>query len=168
MSILKVVFVIIGTLIGAGFASGQEIYLFFFSYGIKGLIGIVISSILIGITIYKTFKITQRNSTRNYKEFLDCLIKNKKIKDISNIVVNIFIIASFYIMIAGFGAYLEQEVNINSILGSAILAGLCLIIFKTSVKGFINVNTVLIPVLITIITIIRYIKFKKYRLVKFK
>ena len=43
-NILKIVFVIIGTVIGAGFASGQEIYLFFFSYGIKGLIGILISS----------------------------------------------------------------------------------------------------------------------------
>lgn len=29
-NVLKVVFVIIGTLIGAGFASGQEVYLFFF------------------------------------------------------------------------------------------------------------------------------------------
>ena len=58
MAILKVVFVIIGTLIGAGFASGQEIYIFFFSYGVKGLMGIVVSSVLIGVTIYKTFKIT--------------------------------------------------------------------------------------------------------------
>ena len=40
--ILKIVFVIIGTLIGAGFASGQEIYTFFFSYGIKGIYGLVL------------------------------------------------------------------------------------------------------------------------------
>ena len=31
--ISKAIFVIIGTLIGAGFASGQEIYLFFYQYG---------------------------------------------------------------------------------------------------------------------------------------
>ena len=60
MSILKVVFVIIGTLIGAGFASGQEIYTFFFSYGINGILGIVISSLIIGFTIYKTFKILEK------------------------------------------------------------------------------------------------------------
>ena len=29
---IKIALVIIGALIGAGFASGQEIYLFFFSY----------------------------------------------------------------------------------------------------------------------------------------
>ena len=41
--IMKIVFVIIGTMIGAGFASGQEMYLFFFSYGLNGIIGILIS-----------------------------------------------------------------------------------------------------------------------------
>ena len=59
-NVLKVVFVIIGTLIGAGFASGQEVYLFFFSYGMKGLIGILISSIIIGVVIYSTFNILNK------------------------------------------------------------------------------------------------------------
>ena len=36
---LKVVFVIIGTLIGAGFASGKEVYIFFNKYGSLGLLG---------------------------------------------------------------------------------------------------------------------------------
>ena len=44
--IAKVVFVIIGTFIGAGFASGQEIYIFFFKYGINGLVGITIYSLI--------------------------------------------------------------------------------------------------------------------------
>ena len=57
-NILKIVFVIIGTMIGAGFASGKEIYLFFFSYGLEGTIGLIISSIITGITIYKTLEIT--------------------------------------------------------------------------------------------------------------
>ena len=42
-NISKVSFVIIGTMIGAGFASGQEIYAFFSIYGIKGILGIIIS-----------------------------------------------------------------------------------------------------------------------------
>ena len=69
MSILKVVFVIIGTLIGAGFASGQEIYTFFFSYGIKGILGIIISSTIIGLTIYKTFKIIEKNNIKKGQEY---------------------------------------------------------------------------------------------------
>lgn len=34
-NIYKITFVIIGTIIGAGFASGQEIYTFFNRYGFK-------------------------------------------------------------------------------------------------------------------------------------
>ena len=66
-NVLKVVFVIIGTLIGAGFASGQEVYLFFFSYGMKGLIGILISSIIIGVVIYSTFNILNKYNSLDEK-----------------------------------------------------------------------------------------------------
>ena len=38
-NISKITFVLIGAIIGAGFASGKEIYIFFFSHGIKGIIG---------------------------------------------------------------------------------------------------------------------------------
>ena len=163
MGILKVVFVIIGTLIGAGFASGQEIYAFFFSFGIKGLIGILISSFIIGITIYKTFQIVHKNNIDNYGRFLNCFIKNKKIKDITNSIINIFILVSFYIMMAGFGAYLQQEFNLNSIIGSSILAILCLILFKTNVNGLVKVNEILIPILIIVVILIRNFKCTEYR-----
>lgn len=156
MGIFKVVFVIIGTVIGAGFASGQEIYSFFFSFGTKGLIGILISSLIIGITIYKTFKILHKNNIDNYGDFLNVFNKNKKINNITSTIINIFILVSFYIMIAGFGAYLQQELQLNSIIGSSILAILCLILFKTNVNGLIKVNEILIPILIIIVIFIRY------------
>ena len=162
MSILKVVFVIIGTLIGAGFASGQEIYTFFFSYGINGILGIVISSSIIGFTIYKTFKIVEKNNIKNYKDFLNFFIKNEKIKELINSVINIFILVSFYIMIAGFGAYLEQEINLNNFIGSSILAILCIILFKTNINGIVKINEILIPILIVVVLGIRNKKPKKY------
>ena len=56
-NICKITFVIVGTIIGAGFASGQEIYTFFNKYGFEGLIGICISIFLMSYIIYKTFKI---------------------------------------------------------------------------------------------------------------
>ena len=163
MNILKVVFVIIGTLIGAGFASGQEIYTFFFSYGIKGILGIIISSTIIGLTIYKTFKIIEKNNIKNYKEFLDFFIKNEKIKELINSIINIFILVSFYVMIAGFGAYLEQEINLNNFIGSSILAILCIILFRTNINGIVKINEILIPILIAVVLVIRNSKYSKYR-----
>ena len=97
-NILKTVCVIIGTIIGAGFASGQEVYIFFFSHGIKGLIGIIISSVIIGLIIYKSLKIIKYENIQNYDEFLKNLIRNKEIKDFADILINIFILISFYII----------------------------------------------------------------------
>ena len=153
-NILKTVCVIIGTIIGAGFASGQEVYIFFFSHGIKGIIGIVISSVIIGLIIYKSLKIIKYENIQNYDEFLKKLIRNKKIKDFADILINIFILISFYIMIAGFGAYLEQELHINSILGSGSLSIICYFIFQSNLKGVVKVNQFLIPILIVVIVFV--------------
>lgn len=165
---LKVVFVIIGTLIGAGFASGQEVYLFFYSYGIKGIIGIFISSILMGIIIYKTLILVKENDINNYKDFLNLLIKKEgnnnyfNIKNIINIIINMFILITFFIMIAGFGAYFEQELEINSLIGSSVLAILCFIVFRTNQKGVVKVSEILVPILIVFITIISILNLKDF------
>ena len=160
-NVLKVVFVIIGTLIGAGFASGQEVYLFFFSYGMKGLIGILISSIIIGVVIYSTFNILNKYKINTYKDFLNILIpKNTKLKIIANFIINIFILITFFIMIAGFGAYFEQEIGINRLVGSLILEIITFIVFMTSIKGVVKVNELIVPILIGFIFIIGIISIK--------
>lgn len=152
--ILKIVFVIIGTLIGAGFASGQEIYIFFFSHGLKGLLGILISSGLMGIVIYKSFKIIQKNPINTYKEFLETILKNKQISNTVNFIINTFILVTFFIMIAGFGAYFEQELGINNIIGSSILSFLCFTLFMTSIKGIVKANAIIVPILIAFLGVL--------------
>ena len=174
--IIKVVFVIIGTFIGAGFASGQEIYLFFFSYGINGLIGIIISSILMGYVIYKTLKIIKQYNLQNYKEFLDRIIykkttkynKNSSIAKVINLVVNTFTLVTFFIMIAGFGTYFAQEFGINQLVGSFILATITYIILNTSVKGVVKANGIIVPILIILVGIIGILNIKNLPLLQIK
>ncbi len=161
---LKVIFVIIGTLIGAGFASGKEIYTFFFSYGEKGIISILISSILIGIIIYDSLYIIKEKETKKYQNFLDEIVsknKNRNIKKIINIIINLFMLVSFYIMIAGFGAYCNQQISIKPIIGSLILVIICWIILNKNIKGVVILNQIIVPILIFFITIIGIINFTK-------
>ena len=152
--IFSIVLVIIGAMIGAGFASGQEIYSFFYSYGIVGLIGIIITCFLISVTIYKSLKIICINEIDNYNEFVRLFIKNEKITQIINLVINILLLVTFYIMIAGFGAYFEQELGINKIFGSSVLAIVSAIIFFTSVKGVLKVSQCIVPILIIFVIVI--------------
>ena len=152
--IFTIVLVIIGALIGAGFASGQEMYSFFYSYGVIGLIGIIITCILIAVSLYKSLKIIYKNKIDNYDEFLKVFIKNEKVTKAINIIINILLLVTFYIMIAGFGAYFEQEIGINKIVGSSILAVMSAIVFFTSVKGVLKVSQFIVPILILFIIII--------------
>lgn len=168
---ISIVFVIIGALIGAGFASGQEIFSFFYLYGIYGIYGILIMSALIGILIYKSLKIIYRNEIYNYEDFLGLFIKNQKIKKIICIVINILLLISFFIMIAGFGAYFEQEIGANKLIGSIILDILCVIIFFSDVKGVLKASDFIVPFLIFFIFLIgiqNIIEIKSIELVREK
>lgn len=147
-NILKILFVIIGTLVGAGFASGKEIYLFFFEYGIKGILGVFVSSSIIAITIYKVLKICYENKIINYEDFC----KHLGFKNMSNI-VHIFLLITFFIMISGFSSFLKQEYNINTIIGSAIVVVMCYFTLDKNINGIIKVNNFVIPILIIILVI---------------
>ena len=148
------IFSIIGTLIGAGFASGQEMYLFFYKYGLNGILGLILCSTLISLVIYKTFLIIHTKQITNYDGFLKEVFCSDKLSKASNIIVNAFLLITFYIMISGFGAYFQQQFNIPSIIGAIILASLCFIVLIKDIEGVKNVNSIVVPVLILVILII--------------
>ena len=129
---LKVVLVIIGTLIGAGFASGKEVYIFFNQYGSLGLLGVVLSGIFISIVIYKVLKITKENEVQNYNNLITGISKSKNIS---------------------FASYFYEQLGINSVVMSIIMAILCFITFNKNIEGITKVNTILIPFLIVFIVI---------------
>ena len=124
---------------------GKEIYLFFGIYGVNGIIGII---------VYKTLNIANKSKVQNYGEFVNQLSKNKKTNEIIKIIVNIFLLLSFYVMIAGFSAYFSQELGIPNIVGTTVIIILCYTIFMGNIEEIIKVNTILIPMLILFILIL--------------
>ena len=153
---IKCVFLIIGTIIGAGFASGQEIYSFFNVYKENGILGIFISSIIIGLVIYYTLKKSNKYCINSYNKLLEKSKIPKKIVGIANIIINMFLLISFYIMVAGFTAYFNQEFNVPKILTSIVVLVLCYLTFKKNIEGMAIINCVIIPILIIIILIMGY------------
>ena len=158
-NIVKIVLVIIGTLVGAGFASGKEIYSFFYIYGVFGFFGMFISSSIIGIIIYKVFKICDKGKIDSYQGFCEYIGKwglNKN--GFLNNVVNIFLLITFFVMVAGFTSFLNQEFNINRFVGSFIIVAICYIIFLNNINGLIKISNYLIPILIIFIVYISLFK----------
>lgn len=170
-NIITVTMVVIGALIGAGFASGQEIFTFFYKYGTSGLIGTLISAVLISYIIYKVFMIIKKYKVENYREFLEAIMnsdnkinldKNIKI-EIINKTIEILILVTFFIMMAGFGAFFEQEYRIDSIMGSTILAVLCFFVFITNVDGLVKISEYVVPILIAFIVLIGILNIPNMR-----
>lgn len=149
---IKCICIIIGIIIGAGFSSGKEIYIFFNRYNSNGLIGIIVAALILGIITYKTLYLIKKNNIKNYEDFLNIITKkNNKIVIIIKTIVNIFLLISFFIMIAGFAACIEQELKINKIIGSIFIAFLCYITFNKDIEGIAKASIVLVPIIIVVI-----------------
>ena len=158
------IFSIIGTLIGAGFASGQEIYVFFYKYGINGILGLILCSFMIGITIYMTLHTVYNKNINNYESYLHEIFNSKKMCYASNIIVNVFLIITFYIMVAGFGSYFEQQFKISNIVGVIIFSLLCFIILIKDIKRVKIVNSIVVPVLIIVVLFIGFLSLKNIKI----
>lgn len=141
-----------------GLHHGQEIALFFNAFGVKGILGIFLSSIVISFVIYKVFIISKNNNINSYEEFSEKIIKtkNKFIKNIINNIVNIFLIISFYIMVAGIIAFLNQEFGINNIIFNILIAVIIYIVFMNSIEGIVKINSLLIPILMLLVLVLGY------------
>lgn len=161
-NVLKVMLVIIGTLIGAGFASGKEVYIFFNKYGSYGLYGIILSGIIISTVIYKVLKISINSKINNYSDLISRVSNSKMVnKNLINI-INMFLLISFFVMVSGFASYFYQQLGINSAIMAVIMAILCFITFNKNLEGITKVNTMLIPFLIIFIIITAILNSKDF------
>lgn len=151
--ILKCLFIVIGTLIGAGFASGQEILTFFNRYGIDGCYGMILSSVLFGLVIFTTLFIIDKKKISEYNE----LIFNNKIL---KFIIEIFLFACFCIMIAGCGAFFVQQFKLPFWLGSILCALVCYGIFSCKYKGLETINTILVPFILLGVFILGFGKYE--------
>lgn len=135
---------------------GQEIYLFFGKYQTAGIIGIFLSSTLMGILIYKIFSISKQENIDNYEQFINHFGLSKTGKSVIQIIMSLFLLISFYVMIAGFSAYFSQTWHIPSYIGTAIIVLLCYQIFMGNIETVMKVNTILVPILILSILLLSY------------
>lgn len=145
--IFKVASIYMATIIGAGFASGQEIMQFFSSYYEGGFYGIVFAGILFSIIGYVVLDKVYSERIRNYEEFLFPTV-GWILGWVMEILVTLFMISVFCIMIAGAGGIISDKLSVSNQFAVLIVALLCAMVFFTEIKGIINISSVITPILI--------------------
>lgn len=152
-NILGIIALAISAIVGAGFASGKEINIFFNNTGSYGMLNIFLAIILFFITFYYVFTLINKYHITSFNQLVKT-ISNKKIANISEHIMSLFLLIIFWIMIAGFGAYLSQLFNISPIVGAIILAVACYITFQFNIDGIIRISKYILPIIILGITLL--------------
>lgn len=116
-------FAFIGTVVGAGFASGQEALLYFSSFGTQGIWGAVLGSALMliaGVTIL------QLGSFFQAKEHMEVLgsISSKVTSRILDIATIVTLFSIGFVMFAGAGANLNQQFGLPVWVGAVLMLAL--------------------------------------------
>lgn len=140
---LKWMFLIIGTTIGAGYASGRELWQFF---GAESGLAIAIFSILFMISCFTLMQISFSLRTGDYLPLLN-LIVGKSLTKVYDFMIVIYLFSVTVIMLAGGGATLEVFALPYSF-GIILMACLLVCLFIWDIKGMTSVNGLLIPILI--------------------
>ena len=134
---------------GAGFATGQEIYIFFGQYKMYGIIGIIISTTIISYILYIVLDNIRQYNIRNYDEYIKRIFKNNKfLCYLNENIITVFLLLTFYIMELGFISLLWQQYGISKYIGMFVITLLSYIVLRGNVQSVVKTNIVLIPILI--------------------
>lgn len=155
---IKIALAYVGVIVGAGLSSGQDILQYFLSFGKVGMIGIVflgILNILFGRIIVTLGCYYQSNNHQDVLTQISNPLINKII-DFSIILSN-FIIG--FVMIAGAGANLKQQVGLPSWVGALICSVLIILVSYLDFDKITGILGIFTPILIVMIFFIAAFTF---------
>lgn len=151
-NIFKCLMIIIGTLIGAGFASGQEIASFFNRFLNNGLYGILLMAFFFGIVIFLIMRYSSKLKMNKYEE----LISGNKV---ALYIMKAFTFICFCIMISAIGSYGKEQFGLSFWVGAVIAGIVCFVSFLFRFNGLEKINNILVPFILVGIVLLSFAKF---------
>ncbi|WP_339183179.1 hypothetical protein [Oceanobacillus sp. FSL W7-1293] len=152
-NILKISSAFIGAVLGAGFASGQEILQYFTSFGQVGIVGAIAVSILFGITGMMLVSIGYKLKAISHMEVIR-QISGRYLGMGYDIVIIFVLFGIGLVMLAGSGPIFSQQLNIPTYVGTILMSVLVLITIMTGVKKVIQVLAIVTPVFLLVIVFV--------------
>lgn len=134
----------VGAVMGAGFASGQEIQQFFINFGSIGLIGILMSTTLFAILGWIMLELQKRWRVTSYAEFFEYLL-GKKWGSRMDILVSLLLFIGMTAMLSGAGAVFQQYFELSSWVGILLTALVIALALWFKGEGVLWINSILIP-----------------------
>ena len=135
--------------IGSGFATGQELLQYFGAYGVYGFGAIVIAMIL---HTYCSVSFLKAGHEQQFESSLDIFdyYCGKTLGKIVKLLSVVFLVISPMVMIAGFGASLNQFFNVPLGVGAGIMGVLSIITVLLGLRKMVDIIGAIGPVIIVV------------------
>ncbi|SET15122.1 Uncharacterized membrane protein YkvI [Salinibacillus kushneri] len=139
----KWMFLIIGTMVGAGYASGRELWQFF---GHESGLAILLFSIMFGVCCHVILSISHDKQSTHYVPVLRVIV-GKHLTSLYDVLILFYLFTTTIIMMAGSGAT-WQAFRYSYWFGIAALCIPLVLAFVWNLKGILSLNSIILPLLI--------------------
>lgn len=150
---LRVAGVYIGTIIGAGFASGQEVLQFYTGYGWLGILGTLVTVVLYPLLGYYLVVLGKRVKAQSHKSVI-YHIAGKYLGFVVDLLLTFFLFGVAVIMVAGSGSLFQQQFGMSPSIGYALMAILIVLALLLSLRRVLNVISSIAPFAFVLIVVL--------------
>jgi len=144
---IKIAAIYASVFLGAGFASGRELMVYFTGFGRIGLVGIVLAGVLFASVGVAVLTICRKKNVKNYNELMATLF-GTRLGGIMEVLVVAFLFCLFVAMLAGAGATGREAFGFSFSAGAAVIAGVVFLILCFGLDGIIKINLFLAPLML--------------------
>lgn len=137
-----------GTVVGAGFATGREIVEFFSRFGFLGFAGIFISGFILIYLGAKLMRLAALVGAKSYQEFNE-FVFGRFFGRIINALTLLMLLGVCAVMLSGAGAIFEEQLNFPKVAGVLITICLSILVLMIGMKGLFVVNILVVPLMIS-------------------
>ncbi|MDN5345082.1 MAG: hypothetical protein PWQ18_1196 [Clostridia bacterium] len=139
---------VVGTMVGAGFASGQELVQFFLTLGGGAPAAVILSGLLFSLANSQVRHLALKWHTRSYRDFLVRLLGGWVRP--ADLFVAAFLFGGLAIMLAGSGAIARQHFGQAPWCGILACAALAMLACWGKGRGLLILNACLTPVMLAV------------------
>ncbi|WP_018133270.1 YkvI family membrane protein [Effusibacillus pohliae] len=150
---LQIGFTYIGTVVGAGFASGQEILKFFSMYGDWAYVAIPVSTFLFGWVGIKMLLLGARLKANSYRQ-LTAFLFGDRLAAVIDLFMMVMLFGVTVAMLAGVGALFQENLRIPFQLGVLFTMAVTYVTIRRGMQGILTANSIIVPVMICLICLI--------------
>lgn len=145
---LQIAFTFIGTVVGAGFATGREVMQFFTRFGHWGALMIGAATLLFVWLGAKMMLLSAELKARSYEDLNKHLFGDRMGAWVSHLML-LLLLGVNAVMLAGAGSIFSEHLNIGYQTGLLITMMACFLLLRKGMSAILAINTLVVPVMLT-------------------